>query len=206
MIFIPAYPGRGFDMENWIWKITASSSRWPHADFDDRQSLIPSHRISSVRILSDVSPSQVVLQMRRLKSQALNEMHYVPNDVRCPIVDGDIAEIIMKFSGDDVQFLPVTINMKDGKIGRYCYARPLLGLPCVDVSSSEISDWVVPGERILYASRVDFKSNCLLGKHFARDIYTSHVIISQDMRDELFATGDKGLNFIKPEDMVWGLV
>ena len=193
-------------MENWIWKITARSSRWPHASFDHRQSLIPSHHISSVRILSDISPSQVVLQMKRYKSQALNEMHYVPNDVRCPIVDNDIAEIITKFSGDDVQFLPVIINMKDGSILRYSYARPLLGIPCVDIDASKIEDWIVPGERILYAQSITFKHDCLLGKHFARDINTAHIVISDDLKSELLATGDKGLNFIKPEDMVRGLV
>jgi len=131
-------------------------------------------------------------------------MHYLPNYVRCPLIDETLVEIIQRLAREDVQFLPVTLRVKDAEITRYSYARPLHKLPCTDVAKSVIESWIVPGETIMDASHLVFKPDCLGDKHFARDSYTSHAVVSEALKDELMATGAKGLNFCLPENM-WNI-
>ncbi len=132
-------------------------------------------------------------------------MYYLSNAVRCPVIDNSLQEIIARFVGDDeVQFMPVTVRTKDGEITRYSYARPLLELPCTDLERSDVVNWIIPGEQIMDARLLVFKPDCLGDKHFARDSYTSHVVVSDALKEALEATGDKGLTFRQPEDM-WNI-
>lgn len=54
------------------------------------------------------------------------------------------------------------------------------------------------------ARHLVFRKDCLGDKHFARDSYSSHVVVSEALKEALMATGDKGLNFRLPED-VWNI-
>jgi hypothetical protein len=100
--------------------------------------------------------------------------------------------------------MPVTVRAKRQRGFSISYARPLLYLPCLDVERSDIADWIVPGERIMDARLLVFKPDCLGGRHFARDSYTGYVVVSEQLKDALLATGDKGLKFDLPEN-VWNI-
>jgi hypothetical protein len=191
-------------MANWIWTIPASPSPLPFADFDYKASHIQSYEIAGVTTLLQHSPSEIVLLLPNIPSWRLNGMHYLPNYVECPLVDSRLADIVEHFAGEDVQLLPVTMRTKDAEITRYSYARPRHKLPCTDVEKSVIEDWIVPGEAIMDARHLVFKPDCLGDKHFARDSYTSHVVVSEALKDALMATGAKGLNFCLPENM-WNI-
>jgi hypothetical protein len=191
-------------MANWIWTIPANPNRLLFADFDYKESRIQSYEIASVVPLVQTSASEIVLSMTNVFSRRLAAMHYLPNYVRCPLIDETLVEIVQRFAGGDVQFLPVTVRTKDAEITRYSYARPRHKLPCTDIEKSVIEDWIVPGEAIMDARYLVFKADCLGDKHIARDSYTSHVVVSEALKDALMATGAKGLNFCLPEDM-WNI-
>jgi hypothetical protein len=188
----------------WIWTIPPEAKRLPFAHFGDRQSRIPSYEITSSRSLAQQSPSEIILLAPRVSSLRLSKMHFLPSYDRCPLVDDTLIDIVGQYAEKQVQFMPVTVRAKDGDVLRFSYARPLLHLPCMDVEKSDIDDWIIPGEEIMDARLLVFKPDCLGDAHIARDTYTSHVVVSEQLKNELLATGDPGLNFCLPENM-WNI-
>lgn len=191
-------------MANWIWTIPPTAKRLPFAHFDYEASQIQSYEVSSTEKLDQQSPSEIILLLSRTSSSKLDGLHSLPNIVDCPLVDERLIAIVERSAREDVQFMPVTVRTKDEEVTRYSYARPLVELPCTDIEKSDIDDWIIPGEQIMDARFLVFKPDCLGSKHFARDTYTSHVVVSEELKDALMATGDKGLNFCLPEDM-WNI-
>lgn len=183
---------------SWIWRNPPEPNRLPYAYFADVESIIPSYQIVSGERLMQQGPADIVVKMTRRKAASLDSLHCLPNVERCPLIDAPLREIVARFAGDEVQFMPVTVRAKDGDVTRYAFARPLNKIPCVDLAESEITDWIVPDKDILFAKRVVFRSDCLGDRHIVRDSYTSHVLVSDALKDALMATGDKGLHFAPP--------
>lgn len=182
----------------WLWADPPDSTRLPFAYFDYTASKIQSYEIVSCERLEQESPADIVVTLTRRKAESLDGLHYLPNVVRCPLIDDTLRKIVVRFAGDDVQFMPVTVRAKDGEVTRYAYARPLYKAPCVDLDRSAITDWIVPNDAILFAPRVVFRPDCLDGRHIVRDSNTSRVLASDALKAALMATGDKGLRFTPP--------
>ncbi|MBP1856999.1 imm11 family protein [Rhizobium herbae] len=191
-------------MTSWIWTIPSDKTRLPYAEFDYLNSTIQSYQIVSMGEITWKSLSDIVVLMPRILSRRLSGLNYIPNHHQCPLVDDLLAQLIVDFAGDEVQVLPVTLKTRDAEILRYSFARPKVALPCTDLDASIIDDWIVPGESIMDARHLVFKPDCLGDKHFARDTYTSHIVVSDMLKDALMATGAKGLTFCLPEDM-WNI-
>lgn len=192
------------DRTNWIWAIPPTERRVPFANYDHEESDIPSYEVRSIRPIVQLSAAEIVLLMSNVTSARLNGMHYLPSFNRTPLIDSLLQEIIARFAGNDIQFMPVTVRTKDAMVTRYSYARPLLELPCTDLEKSDIVSWTVPGKKIMDARLLVFKPDCLGDRHFARDSYTSHVVVSDTLKEALEVTSDKGLTFRQPEDM-WNI-
>ncbi len=183
----------------WLWADPPDSTRLPFIYFDYTASKIQSYAIVSCDRLEQESPADIVVTMTRRKAESLEGLHYLPNVVRCPLIDDTLRKIIARLAGDDVQFMSVTVRAKDCGVTRYAYARPLHKARCVDLARSAITEWIVPNDAILFASRIVFRSDCLGDHHIVRDSYTSRVLVSDELKSALMATGDKGLRFTPPE-------
>jgi hypothetical protein len=175
--------------------------RIPFADYDHKESSIGSYKISGSEFIENVEDSDVTVLLKRTSKIRLAGLHCLPNAVRAPLVDKTIASILKQYARGDMQLVPVTVVLRDGDCFDYSYARPLIEAPCLDLDKSEIEDWIVPGKRILDARRLVFAEDCLGTKDFIRETYTGHVVVSEKLKNALTATGDRGLNFKRPEEM-----
>lgn len=186
-----------------IWTTAFDARGIPVARFNYKESRIASSDISvGEEKVVQRGPEDIILSAPRSTVKKLDELHTLPNLVRCPLVDQTLQDIIARFVGPEVQFLPVTVRAKDGDVFRFSYAKPLVGRPCVDLEKSEIERWIIPGEAIADARLLVFKPDCLGDKHLARDTYTDHIVVSEQLKDALLATKDKALRFVTPEN-VW---
>lgn len=187
---------------NWIWVTAFDAKGIPVASFNHSISRVSSSDISiGIQPLADVIATDVVLSLTRFKSQKIHRMHTLPNLVSCPLVDKKLQEIIKLFVGLEVQFVPTLVRTKDADVFRFSYARPLVEKRCVDLERTKVDHWIIPNEAFVYADFLAFKPDCLDGKHLVRDTYTSHVVVSDELKDALMATGDKALRFERPEDL-----
>ncbi|PSJ51075.1 imm11 family protein [Kumtagia ephedrae] len=100
--------------------------------------------------------------------------------------------------------MPVTVRAKGGDVLRFSFARTLIHRPCLDVERSDIDSWIMPGVRIMDARLLVFKPDCLGDDHFVRDTLIGEMLVSEQLKDALLATGDPGLKFVLPKD-VWNI-
>jgi hypothetical protein len=193
------------DMPEWIFTIPPSSHRLPYAHYGYGISPIQGSDVDgTTAFLPQTSPADIVMLMTRVTSRRLDGMHLVPNHGRTPLIDDVLLAILKPFAGDEMQYMPVTIRTKDGEVTRFGFARPLVRVPCLDLDKSDIVDWIVPGERILDARHLVFRPNCLGARHYVRESYTGRVVVSDALKDAWMTSGDKGLNFSRPEDL-WNI-
>lgn len=192
-------------MTEWIFTIPPSSRRLPYAYYGYSISPIQSSDVNAtVAYLPQTSAADIVMLMKRVTSRRLDTMHLVPNHGSTPLIDDVLLAILKPFPGDEIQYMPVTIRTKDGEVTRFGFARPLVSVPCLDLDKSDIVDWIIPGERIMDARHLVFRPDCLGERHYVRESYTGLVVVSDALKDALMASGDKGLNFARPEDL-WNI-
>lgn len=193
------------EVYQWIFTIPSSSRRLPYAEYGYELSRIQSSDVhANVDRIPQTSAADIVMLMKRVTSRRLDTMHLVPTHGRTPLIDDVLLAILKPFAGDEMQYMPVTIRTKDGEVTRFGFARPLVRVPCLDLDKSDIVDWIVPGERILDARHLVFRPDCLGERHYVRESYTGRVVVSDALKDALMASGDKGLNFSRPEDL-WNI-
>lgn len=190
-------------LEAWIWTLPPEANALPFADYEHR-SIIGSAEIITTRWISEPQPGAVEVLLSQTNAARLESVGCLPSSARCPLLDKTLASIVRRFAIEVLQLVPVVVRTKDAEVTRYSYARPLVSLPCLDAEKSDIDDWIIPGEIIMDARLLVFTQDCLGPHHFARDSYTSHVVVSEDLKNALLATGDKGLYFCRPED-VWNI-
>ncbi|MGN7770146.1 imm11 family protein [Phyllobacterium sp. 22552] len=188
----------------WIWLNPVSENEYPYADFDDANSVISSADISvSNRALAPNDPSDIVLKIDWGSKEKVLNLACLPNGIRCPLVDDVIGEYVRKYAGDDVELLPVTVRLREkGEVTlKFSYAHPLFHIRALDLEKSIIDHWLIPDVAVHLFSKLVFKSDCLQGRHFARDTYTNRIVVSNELKNALLLTGDFGLWFIKPEQL-----
>ncbi len=193
------------EIYQWIFTIPSSLRRLPYAEYGYEFSRIQSSDVhATVERIPQTSPADIVMLMKRVTSRRLDSMHLVPNHGRTPLIDDVLLAILKPFAGDEIQYMPVTIRTKDGEVTRFGFARPLVRIPCLDLDKSDIVDWIVPGERIMDARHLVFRPGCLGERHYVRESFTGRVVASDALKDAWMASGDKGLNFSRPEDL-WNI-
>jgi len=192
-------------VQEWIFTIPNTSRRLPYAYYGYGISPIQSSDVNAtVTYLPHASAADIVMLMKRVTSRRLDNMHLVPNHGGTPLIDAALMSILKPFAGDEVQYMPVAIRTKDGEVTRFGFARPLVRVPCLDLDKSDIVDWIIPGEQIMDARHLVFRPDCLGERHYVRESYTGRVVVSDALKDALMASGDKGLNFSRPEDL-WNI-
>jgi hypothetical protein len=192
-------------MSAFVWTTVVKQKGVAVATYSHRLSRTHSADVTGTSLLPAGTASDIVVLLPGASPDRLSRLHTLPNTVRCPLVDDILGEIITQFAGDGVQFLPVTVRTKYGDVIGFHYARPLIGLPCVDLEKSDIASWVLPGKIIMDARLLVFNPSCLGSRHLARDMYTDHVVVSEQLRDALLAVGDDGLKFERPEE-IWNIL
>ncbi|MGO4452084.1 hypothetical protein AB4Y96_24455 [Phyllobacterium sp. TAF24] len=188
----------------WIWTNPPSERGYPYADFDYESSTIDSSDISiSKRILAPSNPSEIVVKLDRGTKNKVSKLACLPNVLRCPLVDDVLCAYINRFAHDDVEFLPVTLKLreKNESMLKFSYAHPLFHISGLDLEKSSIDRWLIPNEVVHLFTRLVFKAECLAGRHYAKDTYTSQVVVSDQLKNALQITGDFGLYFVRPEDL-----
>lgn len=183
-----------------IWYLVWDKKGVPVADFSYKESTLPTHKLLGSEPLPPSLPDDMILDLRRTTRAKIEAKHVLPTTAGTPLVDELVAQVIRRFAGDAVQFVPVSVRTKDGPVERFRFARPLLELPCADLEKSEIIGWNPDRSRIWRAKLLVFKPDCLGGRHYGRDTYTSRIVVSDELRQALLATGETWLRFHHPED------
>lgn len=181
-----------------IWYSAWDEKGVPVADFSDKDSRLSSAKLLGSEPLPPSRPDDMILLLRRTSRAKIEAKHTLRVVESTPLVDGVLAQVVQRFAGDMVQFVPVSVRTKDGPVERFRFARPLLNLPCVDLEKTEVIDWGFQRRWISRAKLLVFKPDCLGGRHFGRDTYTSHVVVSDELRRALLATGETWLRFHHP--------
>ncbi|PWW04458.1 hypothetical protein DFR52_1011156 [Hoeflea marina] len=186
-------------MQSWIWAIPQPEGGKPCAHYSHGKVRIEAYEIKEDAPLTVTRPDDIILNIGRRSLKRLDGYRCLPNVIRTPLLDEPLSGIVSRFAGADVQYLPATVEARDGVTTRYRLARPLVHLPCLDPDRSDVS-WVVPGESVAMARHIEFRPGCLGDRHFVRDSYTHFTVVSEALKDALLETRDPGLFFIEPEN------
>ena len=121
-----------------------------------------------------------------------------------PVVDEVWKRIILQFVPKDrVQFYPVRLTARGEICDDFMWVVPFDRVECIDTQKSKFTTIDKNEERTWYfgLEKVVHKPGCMKGLHIARDTHVnSHLLISDELRDALAATGEDSM-FFRPEDL-----
>lgn len=152
----------------------------------------------------DVARGPVRYHARRSDFAALQELHCPPVDSSPPLVDEVWQRIIREFVPEDrIQFYPAEIWSGKLHTAKYSWVIPFDRVRCIDAERSDITNKIERSDITLIYS-CDFYvhlSSCMGACHIARDEQqTTHLIVSDQLRDALAATGEASM-FYRPENL-----
>lgn len=168
------------------------------------------YKASAIRDIDVLSAARTVDEKKgypvyksRSKLARFIKLHCPPFDT-VPVADRVWQEIILKFvPTDHVQFYPIRLIARGEECMDFSWVLPFDRVRCIDLKRSKIISKIEKPD-ITYIFRCDEYAHidgCLGGKHLARDEQQlSHVVVSDELRDALAATGESGM-FYQPENV-----
>ncbi|SFU06680.1 hypothetical protein SAMN05518861_111124 [Mesorhizobium sp. YR577] len=183
----------------WVWYGRLDTAYRP-AEVDDGSPVHPAQFKSFER-----APLTLGTPAFKIKAplKSVEKLHCPPVGLP-PAVDVVWQQIILNYVPQDlVQFIPIRINCRDGTSERYSLVLPLAPVRCIDPERSDVTSKIEREDTTLIFG-CDFyvhHPDCLNGNHLARDEQKpSHIVISNELRDALAATGESSM-FYQPEDL-----
>jgi hypothetical protein len=185
----------------WIWTLPPDEQISVLAEYDHENSSFESYKVLTNSPLP-VTSGTAILRVRRYKLQRVLTFGCLPSTSSAPIVNARFRNLIADQTDNrDVQFYPVQILATDERTDEYCFVIPLRHVPCTDLEKSKITGWTVPGVSAYDYENLRHKEDCLGNLQIARDTVLRHILVSNNLRDALLSTHDKGLAFVEPESM-----
>jgi hypothetical protein len=185
----------------WIWTSPPSEQTSVWVDYDDKNSSFKSSDVLSDRLLP-ADAGTPILRVKRWKMDRIRAFRCLPTTASAPVIHREFVDLISRYAGpDEVQFYPVLVKTFDDVSGDYSFVIPFNRVVCTDVEKSKIRLWIIPGKMGHGFEKIVHHPNCLRDFAIARDECFEHVLVSNELREALLATGDKGLAFSEPQDM-----
>lgn len=150
-----------------------------------------------------VNPTLRPIYRSRNALRRFKELHSPPIEV-APAVDQLWKEIILSFVPQDrVQFLPIRLIARDETCDDYFMLIAHDRVRAVDLEKSEITRKLEkPGITLIFGMKnIVLQPDGLGGLHLARDEQSLHLLVSDDLKQALSATGQDSV-FYRPEDVV----
>ncbi len=195
--------------KEWIWdSIAVDEERmpvWVSEDFE--ASTVQGYRFR----YDPASDPKIFPHPSKWKGKAVFGVRFGPKRVEAlsclpptPLIDDKLRKIVRKFVPDDeVFFYPSELHMRGGEITpRFKVLIPLISHICIDEEQCEgIGRFEHSLDHVSGWRTAKHLPNCLKGHHMVRDlIYPGHIVISDELKTALEATGDPGLAFHRIEE------
>ncbi len=185
----------------WIWVDPSEDEVPVWAEYDDKNSTFKSFNVLTDKSLPENSGT-AILRVSRFKMARVRQFRCLPTTGSAPVVTQELANVLSKHvKHGEVQFYPVLVKTSDDVTGDYSFVIPLKSVPCTDLDKSVITSWIVPGRSASGFDRIAHKPKCMGDHAIARDECFQHIVVSDELRESLLSTGDKGLAFLEPEAM-----
>ena len=194
--------------QTWVWEATwQDEDQMPvWAEYDDLNSTVDSADLMfNEDTLSHPRDwtGKAILRCR-FGLKRINSLSCLPNTNASPLIDRLLQKTLLEYVGNDrVYFYPAEVKARDGITNKFNFAIPLLSVTCIDLENTKGAgrfEHSEPNE--LWGFRTaKHLPHCLGGNHFVRDkVYTPHVVVSDELKTALLASGDPGLAFHKIEE------
>ncbi len=185
----------------WIWVDPSEDEIPVWADYDDKNSTFKGSYVLTDKPLPENSGT-AILQVSRFKMAQVRQLRCLPTTGSAPVVNRELADVLSKHvKHGEVQFYPVLVKTLDDVTEDYGFVIPLKSVSCTDIDKSVITSWIVPGRSAFGYDRIVHKPKCIGDHAIARDECFQHILVSDELRESLLSTGDKGLAFLEPEAM-----
>ncbi|CAN5136721.1 hypothetical protein BH10PSE7_BH10PSE7_40190 [soil metagenome] len=185
----------------WIWADDLEDADFV-GNFDYEVSTFRSSQVLSRKPLpADSGKAVMVVDNANLADLARYQC--LPTTGSAPVVHSAMAALMSRVASSlEVQFYPVTVRAVDGQTQDYRFVIPLNTVTCTDPDKSIIRRWLVPGKSASGFKGLCHFADCLGNLCIARDSILEHVVVSDTLKSLLEDTGDPGLIFKQPEEML----
>jgi hypothetical protein len=167
---------------------------------EEPESIRPtSWRISRGMRMDDRFPPDVVLQMDG-DHKGLAVPDLVANTVQLTIVSGRLKTLLEQHAGANIEFLPVSIANHKGRIAaKDCFIANVLDhQDCIDMERSEVEQFGLEPGLLSGLFRLQVLEDRIPpeAKLFRLKSMPSAILIREDLRAKLDATGISGVKYI----------
>lgn len=170
------------------------------ADYDDARSAISSGEFT-YQDPFDPDAGDCFLNYDR-NAGTLAEVLILPATLMALIVRGAAWQALSSLAACHFHARPIKVRTRDRMLADYMAVKPAESVACIDLDRSIGIEWTMPLRFTQRWHRLVFRDNCLGDLPWAREEFTSSLVVNDTLCTVLTEIDPKGVNFVRPEDMI----